>query len=209
MTQDLQNAIVPRTEQLHLIRVQEAAVHSFLSQKGHCPTGKSTLEAWQKLTFFKQLLNFCLFSLPVRSCPAMKYIAAGTMRSLGAVTPLGCLWPENKKIPVFKALSGTFSATQISRHVRVSWHATSCKGSHIHSFNCQPQRAAGLSAPGWKQRAAVDACILCNHLLSKQANYFCQLWDWVTFWDISEETKHSTQDSKLLQTVFLLPGTNF
>lgn len=79
-----------------------------------------------------------------------------------------------------------------------------------HSFNCQPQRAAGLSAPGWKQRAAVDPCILCNHLLSKQANYFCQLWDWVTFSDISEEMKHSTQqDSKLLQTAFLYPGTNF
>lgn len=148
MTQDLQNTVVPRTEQIHLTRIQEAAICSFLSQKGHYPTEKSALEAWQKLTLFYSLqavAELCLFSLPLRSCLSMKYIAAGTMRSLGAVTPLGCLWPVNKKIPIFKALSGTFSTTQISRHVRASWHATSCKGSYTQLWLSAPESCWAVS----------------------------------------------------------------
>lgn len=92
----------------------------FLEPEKPLPHWKKHFGSLTKTYFLQAVAKFCLFSLPVRSCPAMKYITTGTMRSLGAVTPLGCLWPENKKIPIFKALSGTFSTTQISRHVRVS-----------------------------------------------------------------------------------------
>lgn len=53
--------------------------------------------------------------------PITMYIAAGTVRSHGAVIPLGCLYPVAIKIPLFKTLSlALFSTTWISRHVRVS-----------------------------------------------------------------------------------------
>lgn len=92
----------------------------FLEPERPLPHWKKHFGSLTKTYFLQAVAKLYLFSLPVRSCPAMKYIAAGTMRSLGAVTPRGCLWPVNKKIPIFKALSGTFSTAQISRHVRMS-----------------------------------------------------------------------------------------
>lgn len=180
MTQALQNNVVSRTGQIYLERVQEAAVYSFLIQKVCCTTAHSTLEAWRKFTFFKQFLR--PFSLSVRSCPVIMYIAAGTMRSHGAVTSLGCLQPVDTKIPILEALRGTFSTSQMPRHVRVSWHATSCTSSHTQLWSVRPRNLGGLLAPGWKQRGGCwSLCTLYNHLLSQQANLFCQLWDWITF----------------------------
>lgn len=92
----------------------------FLEPERTLPHWKKHSGSLTKTYSLQAVAELCLFFLPVRSCLSMKYIAAGIMRSLGAVTPLGCLWPVNKKIPIFKALSGTFSTTQISRHVRAS-----------------------------------------------------------------------------------------
>ena len=99
---------------------------------------------------------------------------------------------------------GAFSTTQIPRHVRVSWHATSCTASHTQLWSVTPRKLAGLSAPGWKERTGCWSLrTLCNHLLSQLANLFCQWWDWITFQETSEVMKHGTQqDSEWLQTGF-------
>lgn len=180
MTQTLQNDVVPRRGQIQSQRVQEAAVYNFLSQKGHCSTGRSTSEAWRKL-FFKQFLSYvpslCLWGPAQSRCTLQQ--AQQEPMELWIPWTVACRYKVSR---IQNTQSGAFSTTQIPRHVRVSWHATSCTASHTQLWSVRPRKLTGLSAPEGKQRAGCwSLCTLYNHLLSQQANLFCQWWDWITF----------------------------
>lgn len=173
----LQNNVVPRTGQVDLKKVQEAAVYNFLSQKGRCTAGHSTSEAWKKLLFFEQFLSYvpfiCLWGPAHHNIHCSRHSAIPWSCDSTGLS-LSCRYKDSL---IQNTQSGTF---QHYSDLETCQSVLTCYKLYSLSYTAsvrQTQKAliAGLPAPGWKQKVGCWSLFtLCNHLLSQQANLFCQ-----------------------------------